>query len=319
MYLIYDTETTGLPKKWKAPISDSDNWPRMVQISWQIHDIKGDLVEVKNYIIKPEGYTIPYAVVKVHGISTERAEKQGVALNFVLEEFNKALELCQFVVGHNIGFDNNIIGAEFYRKGISTKLSKIRIIDTKDDGADYCQLPGGRGGNFKWPKLGELHQKLFGAEFAEAHNAAADVEATARCFLEMIRLKIIPKEKLNFSDDDLKAFIKHNPKSIEPIGLNTQPYSPDDLKGDDNNYEEVQVQILEKKESLDTSALKGIGFTHLHLHTQYSLLDGASDIGEVAAKAKADGMKAVAITDHGNMFGVKLFHKTLTKEGINPF
>ena len=51
MYLVYDTETTGLPKNWNAPITDSDNWPRMVQISWQVHDIKGDLVEVKNYII----------------------------------------------------------------------------------------------------------------------------------------------------------------------------------------------------------------------------------------------------------------------------
>ena len=317
MYLVYDTETTGLPKNWNAPITDSDNWPRMVQISWQIHDIKGDLIEVKNYIIKPENYTIPYAVVKVHGITTERAQKQGVALSFVLEEFNKALELSQFVVGHNISFDNNIIGAEFHRKGIDTKLSEIKIIDTKDDGTDYCQLPGGRGGKFKWPKLGELHKKLFGAEFAEAHNAAADVEATARCFLEMIRLKIIPIKKLNISDDALKAFLEHNPNPIKPIGLNTQPYSPDDLEGDEIS-ESSTIQTLEPKKESNISHLDNVGFTHLHLHTQYSLLDGASEIGEIAAKAKADGMKAVAITDHGNMFGVKLFHKTLTKEGIKP-
>lgn len=48
-------------------------------------------------------------------------------------------------------------------------------------------------------------------------------------------------------------------------------------------------------------------FVHLHCHTQYSLLDGASSISGMIAKAKADNMPAVAITDHGNMFGVFKF------------
>ncbi len=59
-------------------------------------------------------------------------------------------------------------------------------------------------------------------------------------------------------------------------------------------------------------------FAHLHLHTQYSILDGASNISKLISKVKKDGMKAAAITDHGNMFGVKLFHKTAKKEGIKP-
>ena len=59
-------------------------------------------------------------------------------------------------------------------------------------------------------------------------------------------------------------------------------------------------------------------FTHLHLHTQYSILDGASNISDLIKTVKESGMKAVAITDHGNMFGVKDFHKTAKKEGIKP-
>ena len=59
-------------------------------------------------------------------------------------------------------------------------------------------------------------------------------------------------------------------------------------------------------------------FTHLHVHTQYSILDGASSIPALIAKAKANKMKAIAITDHGNMFGAKVFHKTAMKEGIKP-
>ena len=77
MYLIFDTETTGLPQNWKAPLTDFDNWPRMVQIAWQMHDEKGSLIDVKNFIVKPEGYDIPYNAEQIHGISTERAQKQG--------------------------------------------------------------------------------------------------------------------------------------------------------------------------------------------------------------------------------------------------
>lgn len=59
-------------------------------------------------------------------------------------------------------------------------------------------------------------------------------------------------------------------------------------------------------------------FTHLHVHTQYSILDGASNIPVMLKKAQGDGMTAVAITDHGNMFGVKDFYNTAKKQGIKP-
>ena len=59
-------------------------------------------------------------------------------------------------------------------------------------------------------------------------------------------------------------------------------------------------------------------FNHLHVHTQYSLLDGAADIATLMKKAKADGMKSLAITDHGNMFGVFKFAAEAEKFGIKP-
>ena len=79
MFLIYDTETTGFPAYFNAPHTDLDAYDscRMVQIAWQLHDEKGDLIEVKNYIIKPEGFDIPYNSEQIHGISTERAQKNG--------------------------------------------------------------------------------------------------------------------------------------------------------------------------------------------------------------------------------------------------
>ncbi len=53
MYLIFDTETTGLPKRWDAPITDTDNWPRCIQIAWQLHDAMGNLIESQDFIVKP--------------------------------------------------------------------------------------------------------------------------------------------------------------------------------------------------------------------------------------------------------------------------
>ena len=155
MYLIYDTETTGLPKNFSAPVSDSENWPRLVQVAWQLHNDMGELIEVKNFIVRPDGFTIPYNAEKIHGISTKRANEQGIDLAFVLKEFNKAVEQSEFVVGHNIIFDINIMGAEFYRTQIETSLLDEKSIDTKNEGTDFCAIPGGRGGKFKWPTLTE--------------------------------------------------------------------------------------------------------------------------------------------------------------------
>ncbi len=306
MFLIYDTETTGLPTNWNAPITESNVWPRMVQISWQLHGKNGELIEVKNYIIKPENYEIPYAVVQLHGISTERALKYGVDLQNVLLEFNETLKKTQFIVGHNISFDNNIIGAEFHRKNIDTELFKYKIVDTKDESTQYCEIPKIRGNGYKWPKLEELHLKLFNENFSEAHNSAADVEATARCFFELIRLQIIEPSKINFTNNDFLEFIKINSSQIKAIGLNIKPYNEEEKT-------EIITKTEETKININTDELN---FTHLHLHTQYSILDGAASIKDIVEKAKTDNMKAVAITDHGNMFGVKTFHYELNKAGI---
>ena len=80
MYIIFDTETTGLPKNWNAPISDLDNWPRAIQIAWQVHDELGHLVEHKDFLIRPDGFDIPYDAERIHGISTALAEQEGVSM-----------------------------------------------------------------------------------------------------------------------------------------------------------------------------------------------------------------------------------------------
>ena len=118
MYLIFDTETTGLPNNWKAPLTDFDNWPRLVQLAWQLHDIKGDLIEKNNLIIRPDNFDIPYNSTKIHGITNEIAQRKGLDIDDVLEQFIQTLEKTNILVGHNVEFDNNIVLCEFIRKNL---------------------------------------------------------------------------------------------------------------------------------------------------------------------------------------------------------
>jgi len=189
MYLLFDTETTGLPKNYKAPVTDTNNWPRLVQIAWLLFDNNGNEIDNRDYIIKPEGFTIPVEASNVHGISTEQALIEGEDLKKILVIFAAEIEKADYLVAHNISFDEKIVGAEFVRKGIKSKLFDKKQICTMKSSTNYCQLPGQYG--YKWPNLMELHKKLFGHGFEEAHNAAADIGATAKCFWELKKLKVI--------------------------------------------------------------------------------------------------------------------------------
>lgn len=189
MYLFFDTETTGLPKNWKAPVTDLQNWPRMIQIAWILCDSEGNRIEANDFIIKPENFTIPYDASKIHGISTEKAISEGEKLESVLHEFNNLVNKADFIVAHNISFDEKIVGAELLRKGIKSDFQRKRKLCTMQASTNYCRLPGPYG--YKWPKLSELHIKLFGTDFEEAHNASVDINATEKCFWEMRKIGLI--------------------------------------------------------------------------------------------------------------------------------
>ena len=191
MYLFFDTETTGLPKSWKAPVSDVDNWPRLVQLAWLSFDEEGNEIGAGDFIVRPEGFIIPEDSSRIHGISTERALTEGLPLGEVLQKFQAVIDEAQFLVAHNMSFDEKIVGAEFLRLGATNVLDAKSKICTMQSSIDLCAIDGPYG--YKWPKLTELHQKLFGTGFPEAHNAAVDISATAKCFWEMKRLGVLDK------------------------------------------------------------------------------------------------------------------------------
>ena len=187
MYLFFDTETTGLPRNYDAPLSDLGNWPRVVQLAWLLTDDSGKELEKREFIVKPEGFTIPPQASAIHGITTEIALKKGVRISDVVASFDESLKSARMLVAHNFDFDQRILAAEYLRLGQSHDLlMKTASTCTMRRSTDFCRLPSERGG-YKWPKLIELHTKLFGTDFASAHDAMADVQACARCFFELRR------------------------------------------------------------------------------------------------------------------------------------
>ncbi len=310
MYIVFDTETTGLPKNWNAPLTDTDNWPRCIQIAWQLHNAFGELIEHKDFLIKPAGFNIPYDAERIHGISTELAESQGVPLEDVLVEFNAALAKANFVVGQNVGFDTNIMGCEFIRLKMESPLNKMRVLDTcTEKTAALCQLPGGRGGKFKLPTLTELHSFLFNEPFAEAHNATADVEATTRCFFELLRTGNYTGEELDATDDYLRNFIERNRTPFRAIGLdhiNLKEASAR-LKQAANQEASAESGLIDS--ALNHSRLKEIPFSHLHNHSQFSILQSTIDVKSLVSAAIKQGSPAVALTDAGNMMAAFHFVK----------
>lgn len=189
-YLFFDTETTGVPKVYGAPAHHVRNWPRMVQLAWLITDEAGHEVRTANYIVKPDGFRIPWRAAWVHGIYTRTARQQGVPLPNVLAAFAADLDRVTVLIAHNMAFDEKIAGAEFLRCGLTNPLATKLKRCTMRWSKHHVGLAGPSG--FKWPTLQELHKKLFRKRFRGAHEALTDVRACARCYFELKRLGIMP-------------------------------------------------------------------------------------------------------------------------------
>lgn len=193
MIIVLDSETNGLPKDYKAPLSDLDNWPRLVQLSWAAFLPGGGEVAWSDWIIRPDGFIIPEASSSIHGITHQRAVDEGLPLHAVLSELSKFIQSelygVNVLVGHNLEYDVNVTMVEYMRLGMTPPFDSLVWVDTMKGTTEFCKLPGKYG--YKWPKLSELYFKLFGETFEGGHNSLNDVRATARCFFELIRLGVI--------------------------------------------------------------------------------------------------------------------------------
>ena len=194
--LFIDTETTGLPLNDNLPYTDLKNWPYLVQVALIIEDDNYGILAKRNIILKPDGYSIPESATKIHGISNERAVKNGEDRDKVISFLDLALYKSDIIIGHNVSFDLNVIKSEIIRiKGIENALfekKKHIVIDTMKMGSNICKIPylsfhTRLSMPNKYPKLDELYYKLFNKHFNNQHDAMADVQAAYDCYYELKR------------------------------------------------------------------------------------------------------------------------------------
>ena len=219
-------------------------------------------------------------------------------------------------MGQNFKFDLNIMGCEFYRSNINTELNNLPVLDTcTEKTALMCQIPGGRYGKFKLPTFTELHEELFKQPFQEAHNATADVEATTRCFLELLRNGNYSKEELQVDSSYFVDFTEHNKGVIPPEGLKHLNLKKESEKIS-KSKEKTNAKDAEVSAHIQEDLQKA-SFAHLHNHSQYSILQSTSGIKDLVAATASNNMPAVALTDTGNMMGAFVFVKEILNHNKN--
>jgi DNA polymerase-3 subunit alpha len=147
---------------------------------------------------------------------------------------------------------------------------------------------------------------LFNAPFGEAHNATADVEATTRCFFELIRKEQYTQEQLDVQPDYFQNFTEVNPAEIQLIGLKHINLKRESAKINARLQKEQAASTTTTIDKEAASQIEDAEFMHLHNHSQYSILQSTISIKDLVAAAAKQGMPGVALTDHGNMMGA--FH-----------
>jgi len=182
------------------------------------------------------------------------------------------------------------------------------ILDTCTEmTANVCKLPGGRGGKFKFPTLIELYSFLFDESFSEAHNASADVEATARAFFELVRIGIINQTVFKGYPELSEGLRSYDQTKVPLFGIKHLNLKKESKKVS----KKISKENEDDKKIIDSIPEKIIStpFAHLHNNTQFSVLQSTSRIGNLVKKAGESNMSAIAITDRGNMMGCFHFIK----------
>ena len=204
--LVFDTETTGLPESKDINVSSLHLWPHIVQFSYIVYDIKKHSVVKKfDKIIRLEnGMMIPQESINIHKITNEISFRDGVSIQGVIEEFMYDLQNADIVVGHNVQFDLNMLKVEIKRMYLNeNNLFKKRMYAhfneyvefstkhycTMHETIKFCNLKqtNKNGKEYvKYPKLNELHTKLFNQPLTGLHNSLNDVAVCLRCYYKLL-------------------------------------------------------------------------------------------------------------------------------------
>lgn len=174
MKIFFDTETTGL---WlnNKPMGHPDQ-PRIVQIAAILTDDEGLEIQSINLSVYQE--SVPDKAASIHGKTTEFVHAYGINEGTAVQAFEELLAIADEVIAHNGEYDQKVVlNAIRLLDGVNAKdpFEEKKAFCTMRATTPICRIPSSRG--YKWPKLTEAYEHLFGESFDGAHDALADVRA----------------------------------------------------------------------------------------------------------------------------------------------
>ncbi len=194
---VFDTETTWFINKKET---DLEKQPKIIQfagILWELKDWNFKEIERIDILINPK-IAIPYWSSQVHHIY-DIDIKDSPYIEDVIDNITKYINTPDVIIWHNIEYDEEMVKLELKRLNKEFEYKPKQVICTMKNTVDFCAIKW-NWERYKYPKLWELHKKLFWEYFIWAHDALTDVEATLRCFIELVNKWVIkieePKEEV---------------------------------------------------------------------------------------------------------------------------
>ena len=192
--LIFDTETTGLPKCRNSYFTQTELWPHIIQLSYILYETDTNIIiHSQDNIIKiDDKVELTEDSVNMHKITREISKSKGIEIRSAIKKFNKILNQADIIVSHNVEFDKNMILVECIRLNEKHYFT----IDNKRK-PEFCTMKGTRefcnitkiDNNtgkeyYKYPKLSELYKLLFNQLPKNCHNSMVDVLICLRCYIK---------------------------------------------------------------------------------------------------------------------------------------
>jgi DNA polymerase-3 subunit epsilon len=171
--LVFDTETTGLPKR-ELPLSD-ESQPRILSLAAILCDNEGNITESMDTLIHHPGLEIPEFITKINGITQEQCESTGIPIAEALAKYNDMKSRSHTRVAHNLSFDKQMIARETLALGLEHESYAGESFCT----VKMCKTIGLPG------KLMDAYRALFDKEFHGEHSAMGDVLACKEIFFKV--------------------------------------------------------------------------------------------------------------------------------------
>lgn len=181
MNLFLTTEETGIPSDYNAPISDSANWPEIIQFSYILSSKKGQVIEEGSFLIKPNKK--PHsAIITITGISNNMLNIYGINFKEAFVRIERLFLIANTIISFNIQYRLSLIRAEYFRINGEDLIINNSLFDLGIKTINLCQLPSHRKkGEYRLPKLEDIHLALYNIDLKELHSVDK-LKTAKKCF-----------------------------------------------------------------------------------------------------------------------------------------